>query len=199
MIGRLSGVLARKEPPALLVDVNGVAYELEAPMSTFYDLPSTGEKVTLYTHLVVRDDAHLLYGFSRESQRQLFRSLLKVNGVGPRVALAVLSGLSEQELYQSLANDDIARLTKVPGIGRKTAERLVVELRDKANTMLASSGASARPTNIPADPVQEAISALIALGYKPNEASRAVSAVPGEGLTSENIIRAALKGLAGIK
>lgn len=199
MIGRLSGVLARKEPPALLVDVNGVAYELEAPMSTFYDLPSTGEKVTLYTHLVVRDDAHLLYGFSRESQRQLFRSLLKVNGVGPRVALAVLSGLSEQELYQSLANDDIARLTKVPGIGRKTAERLIVELRDKAEAMLASSGASARPTNIPADPVQEAISALIALGYKPNEASRAVSAVPGEGLTSENIIRAALKGLAGIK
>ena len=199
MIGRLSGVLARKEPPALLVDVNGVAYELEAPMSTFYDLPSTGEKVTLYTHLVVREDAHLLYGFSRESQRQLFRNLLKVNGVGPRVALAVLSGLSEQELYHSLANEDIARLTKVPGIGRKTAERLIVELRDKADTMLASSGAPARPTNLPADPVQEAVSALIALGYKPNEASRAVSGVPGEGLTSENIIRAALKGLAGIK
>ena len=199
MIGRLSGVLARKEPPALLVDVNGVAYELEAPMSTFYDLPSIGEKVTLYTHLVVREDAHLLYGFSRESQRQLFRNLLKVNGVGPRVALAVLSGLSEQELYQSLANEDIARLTKVPGIGRKTAERLIVELRDKADAMLTSTGASARPTNIPADPVQEAVSALIALGYKPNEASRAVSAVPVEGLTSENIIRAALKGLAGIK
>ena len=199
MIGRLSGVLARKEPPALLVDVNGVAYELEAPMSTFYDLPSTGEKVTLYTHLVVREDAHLLYGFSRESQRQLFRSLLKVNGVGPRVALAVLSGLSEQELYHSLASEDIARLTKVPGIGRKTAERLILELRDKADAMLASSGASARPTSIPADPVQEAVSALIALGYKPNEASRAVSGVPGEGLTSENIIRAALKGLAGIK
>ena len=199
MIGRLSGVLARKEPPALLVDVNGVAYELEAPMSTFYDLPSTGEKVTLYTHLVVREDAHLLYGFSRESQRQLFRNLLKVNGVGPRVALAVLSGLSEQELYQSLASEDIARLTKVPGIGRKTAERLIVELRDKADAMLTSSGASARPTSIPADPVQEAVSALIALGYKPTEASRAVGAVPCEGLTSENIIRAALKGLAGIK
>ena len=199
MIGRLSGVLARKEPPALLVDVNGVAYELEAPMSTFYDLPSTGEKVTLYTHLVVREDAHLLYGFSRESQRQLFRNLLKVNGVGPRVALAVLSGLSEQELYQSLANEDIARLTKVPGIGRKTAERLIVELRDKADAMLTSIGASARPANLPVDPVQEAVSALIALGYKPNEASRAVSGVPAEGLTSENIIRAALKGLAGIK
>ena len=199
MIGRLSGVLARKEPPALLVDVNGVAYELEAPMSTFYDLPSTGEKVTLYTHLVVREDAHLLYGFSRESQRQLFRNLLKVNGVGPRVALAVLSGLSEQELYQSLANEDIARLTKVPGIGRKTAERLIVELRDKADAMLTSIGASARPANLPVDPVQEAVSAWIALGYKPNEASRAVSGVPAEGLTSENIIRAALKGLAGIK
>lgn len=199
MIGRLSGVLARKEPPALLVDVNGVAYELEAPMSTFYDLPSTGEKVTLYTHLVVREDAHLLYGFSRESQRQLFRNLLKVNGVGPRVALAVLSGLSETELYHSLANEDIARLTKVPGIGRKTAERLILELRDKADAMLAGSGAPARPTNLPADPLQEAVSALIALGYKPNEASRAVSGVAGEGLSSENIIRAALKGLAGIK
>lgn len=199
MIGRLSGVLARKEPPALLVDVNGVAYELDAPMSTFYDLPSTGEKVTLYTHLVVREDAHLLYGFSRESQRQLFRNLLKVNGVGPRVALAVLSGLSEQELYHSLASEDIARLTKIPGIGRKTAERLILELRDKADAMLAGSGAPARPTNLPADPVQEAVSALIALGYKPNEASRAVSGMASEGLTSENIIRAALKGLAGIK
>ncbi len=199
MIGRLSGVLARKEPPALLVDVNGVAYELEAPMSTFYDLPATGEKVTLYTHLVVREDAQLLYGFSRESQRQWFRSLLKVNGVGPRVALAVLSGLSEQELHGSLASEDIARLTKVPGIGRKTAERLVVELRDKADALWAGSGSSARPPNLPADPVQEAVSALIALGYKPVEASRAVSGVPSAGLRSEDIIRAALKGLAGIK
>lgn len=199
MIGRLTGVLARKEPPSLLLDVNGVGYELDAPMSTFYDLPATGDRVTLYTHLVVREDAHLLYGFSRESQRQLFRNLLKVNGVGPRVALAVLSGLSEQELITCLAHEDIARLIKVPGIGRKTAERLVIELRDKVDLAGVPAAGAARPLSVPADPVQEAISALIALGYKPVEASRAVSGVPSTGLRSEDIIRAALKGLAGIK
>ena len=199
MIGRLTGVLARKEPPSLLLDVNGVAYELDAPMSTFYDLPAAGEKVTLYTHLVVREDAQLLYGFSRESQRQLFRNLLKVNGVGPRVALAVLSGLSEQELISCLVQEDIARLIKVPGIGRKTAERLVIELRDKVDLVGTPAAGAARPLSVPADPVQEAISALIALGYKPVEASRAVSSVPQDGLQCEDIIRAALKGLAGIK
>ncbi len=199
MIGRLTGVLARKEPPSLLLDVNGVGYELDAPMSTFYDLPATGDRVTLYTHLVVREDAHLLYGFSRESQRQLFRNLLKVNGVGPRVALAVLSGLSEQELITCLAHEDIARLIKVPGIGRKTAERLVIELRDKVDLAGAPAAGAAHPPGVPADPVQEAISALIALGYKPLEASRAVSGIPQTGLRSEDIIRAALKGLAGIK
>ena len=199
MIGRLTGVLARKEPPSLLLDVNGVGYELDAPMSTFYDLPATGDRVTLYTHLVVREDAHLLYGFSRESQRQLFRNLLKVNGVGPRVALAVLSGLSEQELITCLVHEDIARLIKVPGIGRKTAERLVIELRDKVDRAGVPVAGAARPVSVPADPVQEAISALIALGYKPVEASRAVNGVSQEGLRSEDIIRAALKGLAGIK
>jgi Holliday junction DNA helicase RuvA len=199
VIGRLAGILVRKEPPSLLLDVNGVGYELDAPMSTFYDLPGTGEKVVLYTHLVVREDAQLLYGFSRESQRQLFRSLLKVNGVGPRVALAVLSGLSEQELIVCLAHEDIARLTKVPGIGRKTAERLVIELRDKVDLTAAPLAGAARPVSVPADPAQESTSALIALGYKPQEASRAVGNVPGEGLKSEEIIRQALKGLAGIK
>ncbi|MEK9134018.1 MAG: Holliday junction branch migration protein RuvA, partial [Pseudomonadota bacterium] len=131
MIGRLQGVLLRKEPPALMLDVGGVGYELEAPMTTFYELPAVGERVTLYTHLVVREDAHLLYGFVREAQRRLFRELLKVNGVGPRVALAVLSGLSDEEFCRCVAEEDIARLTKVPGIGRKTAERLVIEMRDK--------------------------------------------------------------------
>ncbi len=198
MIGRLTGLLARKEPPSLLLDVNGVGYELDAPMSTFYDLPAIGEKVALYTHLVVREDAHLLYGFSRESQRQLFRSLLKVNGVGPRVALAVLSGLSESELLTCLAHEDIARLTKVPGIGRKTAERLIVELRDKVDLTMAPAAGAARPVTVPADPVSEAVSALIALGYKPAEASRAVGSIPGAGLTSEDLIRQALKGLAGL-
>jgi len=197
VIGRLTGVLARSTPPSLLVDVNGVAYEIEAPMSTFYDLPAVGERVTLYTHLVVREDAHLLYGFSRESTRQLFRHLLKVNGVGPRVALAILSGLSEPELVACLASEDIARLTKVPGIGRKTAERLVIELRDKVD--FGATASTARLPSGPADPVQEAVSALIALGYKPGEASRAASAVTGSDLRSEDIIRQALKGLAGIK
>jgi Holliday junction DNA helicase RuvA len=198
VIGRLTGVLARSTPPSLLIDVNGVAYELEAPMSTFYELPAVGERVTLYTHLAVREDAHLLYGFTREATRQLFRSLLKVNGVGPRVALAVLSGLSEAELLACLAHEDIGRLTKVPGIGRKTAERLVMELRDKVELAATSASGTARQASAPADPVQEAVSALIALGYRANEASRAVSAVP-TGQRSEDIIRQALKSLAGIK
>ena len=197
MIGRLSGVLLRKEPPALLVDVNGVGYELEAPMTTFYDLPAVGEKVTLFTHLVVREDAHLLYGFSREAQRRLFRGLLKVNGVGPRVALAVLSGLADDEFVHCVLSEDVARLTQVPGIGRKTAERLIIEMRDKLPQLSAGSAptpASARAAT--RDPVSEAMSALIALGYKPNEASRAVRAVPSKELSAEEIIRQALKSMA---
>ena len=197
MIGRLHGMLLRKEPPALLLDVGGVGYELEAPMTTFYELPAVGETVTLHTHLVVREDAHLLYGFVREAQRRLFRELLKVNGVGPRVALAVLSGLSDDEFMRCVAGEDIARLTKVPGIGRKTAERLVIELRDKLPkdvplpVMHTADGPVA-----PADPVSEAVSALVALGYKPNEASRAVRGIASKGLSAEEIIRQALKGMA---
>ncbi len=199
MIGRLHGILLRKEPPALLLDVGGVGYEIDAPMSTFYELPSIGQTVTLYTHLVVRDDAHLLYGFSRDTQRQLFRNLLKVNGVGPRVALAILSGLSDQEFIQCLVHEDIARLTKVPGIGRKTAERLIVEMRDRVDLSMLSTGTATRPLAVPADPVQEAISALIALGYKPPEASRAVQNIAPEGRSSEDIIRQALRGMVGVK
>lgn len=197
MISRLSGILLRKEPPALLVDVNGVGYELEAPMTTFYDLPAVGEKVTLFTHLVVREDAHLLYGFSCEAQRRLFRGLLKVNGVGPRVALAVLSGLADDEFVHCVLSEDVARLTQVPGIGRKTAERLIVEMRDKLPPLSAGSAPTPASTRAPAkDPVSEAMSALIALGYKPNEASRAVRAVPSKDLSAEEIIRQALKGMA---
>ncbi len=197
MIGRLSGVLLRKEPPALLVDVGGVGYELEAPMTTFYDLPAVGERVTLFTHLVVREDAHLLYGFSRESQRRLFRGLLKVNGVGPRVALAVLSGLPEEEFARCVLHEDLARLTQVPGIGRKTAERLVIEMRDKlAREPEGDAPLSAATATAPADPVSEAVSALVALGYKPHEASRAVRALPSKGLKAEEIIRQALKSMA---
>lgn len=201
MIAQLRGVLLHKAPPHLLLDVNGVGYELEAPMTTFYDLPATGQPATLYTHLVVREDAHLLYGFSRESQRRLFRSLLKVNGVGPRVALAVLSGLSDQEFLRCLAQEDVARLTQVPGIGRKTAERLIVELRDKV--LLESGATDADQAAPPAahDTAGIAVSALVSLGYKPQEALRAVQAAKGndasgEGLSSEDLIRQALKGLA---
>jgi len=196
VIGRLQGVLLRKEPPALMLDVGGVGYELEAPMTTFYELPAVGERVTLYTHLVVREDAHLLYGFVREAQRRLFRELLKVNGVGPRVALAVLSGLSDEELCRCVAEEDIARLTKVPGIGRKTAERLVIEMRDKLPKDIPLPASTAAGPAAPGDPVSEAVSALVALGYKPNEASRAVRSASTKGLSAEEIIRQALKGMA---
>ncbi len=196
MIGRLQGVLLRKEPPALMLDVGGVGYELEAPMTTFYELPAVGERVTLYTHLVVREDAHLLYGFVREAQRRLFRELLKVNGVGPRVALAVLSGLSDEEFSRCVAEEDIARLTKVPGIGRKTAERLVIEMRDKLPKDIPMPASSTAGPAAPGDPVSEAVSALVALGYKPNEASRAVRSASTKGLSAEEIIRQALKGMA---
>jgi Holliday junction DNA helicase RuvA len=200
VIGRLAGVLLRKEPPGLLVDVGGVGYELEAPMTTFYELPAVGEKVALFTHLVVRDDAHLLYGFVREAQRRLFRELLKITGVGPRVALAVLSGLPDQELVRSVAEADIARLTRVPGIGRKTAERLVMELRDRLGGAEFAAGAPPLPgaaAATPADPVGEAVSALVALGYKPPEAARMVRAIDTRGLGTEAIIRQALKAAGG--
>lgn len=194
MIGRLHGVVLEKAPPQLLLDVHGVAYEVEAPMTTFYDLPAVGQSFTLYTHLVVREDAHLLFGFSRPAQRRLFRSLLKVNGIGPRVALAILSGLSDEEFLRCLAQEDIARLTQVPGIGRKTAERLIVELRDKAllDSPFVPADKGAAPA---ADPVNEAVSALIALGYKPQAASRAVQNVAREDADSEQLIRDALKGM----
>ena len=196
MIGRIHGILLQKEPPAMLVDVGGIGYELEAPMTTFYDLPSTGSEVTLYTHLVVREDAHLLFGFSRLSQRSLFRSLLKVNGIGPRVALAILSGMNEDEFALCVSSEDIARITKVPGIGKKTAERLIVEMRDKveAGDVALPSGAT---SVVPTDPASEAVSALMALGYKGNEASRLVRNVSGEDLTTEDIIRQALRNIAG--
>jgi Holliday junction DNA helicase RuvA len=195
VIGRLRGTLVRKEPPALVVDVGGVGYELEAPMTTFYELPPVGETVSLFTHLVVREDAHLLYGFAREAQRHQFRALLKISGVGPRVALAVLSGLTEEELARCIAKEDVARLTQVPGIGRKTAERLIVELRDKLPEPSAAPTA-ATPSGIERDPVGEAVSALIALGYKAQEASRVVRGVSSHGLSTEEIIRQALRDMA---
>lgn len=199
MIGRLHGILMRKEPPAILVDVAGVGYELESPMTVFYELPAVGEKITLFTHVVVREDAHLLYGFVREAQRRLFRELLKVNGVGPRVALAVLSGLTDEDFTRCVAEEDVDRLTKVPGIGRKTAERLIIEMRDKLPTETTLSAAAYNDTGLSTsgEPVSEAVSALVTLGYKPNEASRAVRSISTPGLSTEEIIRQALKGMAG--
>ncbi|MFL6655985.1 MAG: Holliday junction branch migration protein RuvA [Sulfurifustis sp.] len=196
MIGRLRGTLVRKEPPTLLVDVGGVGYELEAPMTTFYDLPAVGEIVMLYTHLVVREDAHLLFGFGRESQRRQFRALLKISGVGPRVALAVLSGLNEDELVRCVSDGDLTRLTQVPGIGRKTAERLIVELRDKLTGEAAPLPPAVAGREVARDPAAEAVSALIALGYKPQEASRVVRGLPTQGQSTEELIRQALRALA---
>ncbi len=198
MIGRLHGKLLHKEPPSLLIDVDGVGYELEAPMTTFYDLPPVGETVTLHTHMVVREDAQLLYGFGRKAQRRLFRGLLKVSGVGPRMALAILSGLSEDEFIQCICNEDIVRLSQAPGVGRKTAQRLVVELRDKEFMQPGAGSADGSRDAVAApDPVGEAVSALIALGYRPNEASRAVRGVSSTDLTTEEIIRQALQSVAG--
>ena len=194
MIGRLRGTLVRKEPPSLLIDVAGVGYELEAPMTTFYELPAVGETVSLHTHLIVRADAHLLFGFAREAQRRQFRALLKVSGIGPRAALAVLSGLNEEELVRCVAENDTQRLTQVPGIGRKTAERLIVELRDRL-ALESPTTAAAPPTDGARDPAGEAVSALMALGYKAPEASRAVRALAGQGLGTEELIRRALQSM----
>ena len=195
MIGRLAGKLVEKKPPHLLIDVNGVAYEVEAPMTTIYQLPEIGEPVTLYTHLAVRDDAHLLFGFINQAERSLFRSLIKVNGVGAKMALTILSGMNSDEFALCVDQNDVDRLVKLPGVGKKTAERLIVEMRDKLDqielgtTTIKQASASVKE-HTPAD---EAVSALIGLGYKPQEASRFVMAVANDDMTSEQIIREALK------
>lgn len=201
MIGYLKGTLLDKRPPTLVLDVHGVGYELDAPMTTFYDLPPAGENVTVYTHMVVREDAQLLFAFSDLSQRDVFRSLLKVSGVGPRVALAILSTLSTRDFFDAVADNDVSRLTRVPGIGRKTAERLIVEMRDRVLKQIEERGDNIA---IPAaerrdNPVEDAVGALMALGYKPMEASRAIRDIDSEGLSSEDLIRQALRQLAGAR
>jgi Holliday junction DNA helicase RuvA len=198
MIGFLKGRLAAKNPPFLLVDVNGVGYELEAPMSTFYGLPAAGEAVALFTHLVVREDAHVLFGFGTEGERRLFRGLLKVSGVGPKIALGILSGASVEDFLRTIEAEDVAMLTRIPGIGRKTAERVIIEMRDSVKKLgvpaAAIGGAAAAGAAI--TPQSEAFSALIALGYKPPEATRLLKAVEEPGLTTTEIIRRALKSAA---
>jgi Holliday junction DNA helicase RuvA len=179
-----------------MLDVNGVGYDVESPMSTFYNLPAVGEKVTLFTHLAVRDDAHVLYGFASESERSLFRSLLKVSRVGAKMALAILSGMSANEFASCVQADDTAALVRLPGIGKKTAERLIVEMRDRLDK-LDLGDVSVKPAgSAPAvvhTPVADAVGALIALGYKANDASSMVRGIDCEGLSSEEIIRASLK------
>jgi holliday junction DNA helicase RuvA len=203
MIGRLKGILVNKQPPWILLDVQGVGYEVEVPLSTLFDLPANGQDTTLLIHTVVREDAFLLYGFSREIERKLFRHLLKVTGVGAKLALGVLSGMNAEEFAAAIARNDISALIRLPGIGRKTAERLVIEMRDRLADGFfegVAAGGSASQIGIVAPLAgadQEAMSALEALGYKPAEAQRMVKAVPdAEGLPVEQIIRLALKPLA---
>ena len=193
MIGSIRGRVASKTPPQLMVDVGGIGYELEAPMSTFFLLPSIGEEVRLLTHLVVREDAHILYAFGTDGERRLFRSLIKVSGVGPKIALALLSGISVEAFALCVQNQDIAALTRVPGIGRKTAERLVVEMRDRLGP---PQDAALNPTaGAPGlSPESEAFGALVALGYRPAEATRLLKAAGPGTHSTEELIRRALQG-----
>ena len=196
MIGRLQGKLTYKQPPGLMIDVHGVGYELEAPMSTFYELPECGADVTLYTHLAIRDDAHILYGFHHPADRVMFRTLLKVNGVGAKMALAILSGMDTQGFRTCIQLGDVDSLIRLPGVGRKTADRLIVELRDRladdAKDNASSSDVASARTTVRSH-VDEAISALTALGYKGPEALRMVKNVQEETSTCEDLIRLALK------
>ena len=196
MIGYLRGKLVHKTPPQLMVDVNGVGYEVEAPMTTFYNLPALNEEVQLHTHLVVREDAHILFGFSSLSDRSLFRTLIKVNGVGPKLALTILSGQSAEEFHRCIHDNDTQALIRLPGVGKKTAERLVVEMRDRLPNLddAVDSSGSALMNPAKANPKQEAISALTALGYKPQDASKMVQAIDTADKSCEDIIRSALQG-----
>jgi Holliday junction DNA helicase RuvA len=190
MIGRLTGTLAEKSPPQILIDVNGVGYEVDVPMSTFYNLPHLGERVTLHTHFVVREDAQLLYGFLTTAERETFRQLIRITGVGPRIALAVLSGMGAGELAQAVSTQQVGRLVKVPGIGKKTAERLLLELKGKLGPDLALPGAA-----VQTDAQSDIVQALIALGYNEKEAAAAIKLLPVDIGVSDGI-KAALKSLA---
>jgi Holliday junction DNA helicase RuvA len=201
MIGSLSGLLAFRSPPHLLLEVGGIGYELEAPMSTFYSLPAVGQPTRLLTHLVVREDAHVLYGFATLQERALFRSLLKVSGVGPRIALAILSGVTAEAFAQAVRAEDAATLTRIPGVGRKIADRLVVEMRDRLEdpVLLASAAAlGADAQRLQPGAQAEAYGALVALGYKPLEATRLLKGLGSDGgvLSTEDLIRRALQGAA---
>ena len=198
MIGRLQGIILDKQPPSILIDVQGVGYELEASMSTFYQLPDSGENITLHTHLVVREDAQLLYGFYSLSERQMFRNLIKISGVGPKLALTILSGMSAEDFSRCIMDADSKALTRLPGVGKKTAERLVIELKDRLekDDSIKLPGSTGTTANIErqANPVNDAVSALISLGYKAQQASQMIRDIEVEGKSTEEIIRAALQG-----
>ena len=203
MIGRITGILLDKDNQQALIDVHGVAYEVEVPLSTFFSLPGYGEAVTLHTHFIVREDAQLLYGFSEEQERTLFRILIRINGVGPKLALALLSGMEVDEFVGCIQHDDVSALVKMPGVGKKTAERLIIEVKDKLGDWVGSNEsaavASGQPTS--GSSLEEAETALISLGYKPQEASKAVVAAAkileesGQVADSENLIRTALRNM----
>ena len=197
MIGRLRGTLVSKQPPWLLIDVGGVGYELEAPMSTIYDLPATGKEVILLTHHAVKEDSVALYGFMHESERTLFRNLLKVSGIGAKIALAVLSGVSTSDFARLVHAGDVVALTKIPGIGKKTAERIVVELRDRVDGLSVSLPGMPASAAAPLDASGEATVALQQLGYKPAEVTRLVQKVAADGDSAEAIIRKALRAALG--
>ena len=192
MIGFVRGLLTSKQPPLLVVDVNGIGYEIEAPMSTFYVLPAVGGEITLVTHLLVREDAQILFGFSTESERRLFRDLIRISGVGAKMALAILSGISVEGFVQCVQNEDTASLIKVPGVGKKTAERLIVEMRDQIEK---GAGIPAGPET-GSTPATEAQNALVALGYRPAEALRLLASIDTRELETEEIIRRALQNIA---
>ncbi len=203
MIGHLRGVILERRPPLLVLEAAGVGYEVEAPLSTFYDLPPDGSEITLHMHLVVREDAQLLFGFRHRSERDLFRSLIKVNGVGPKLALTLLSGVEPREFVRCVQDGDVATLVKLPGVGRKTAERLVVEMRDRLAAIfgdilppeLDGAVAAAAPASSASRITEEAEGALITLGYKPTEAARAINAAYEDGLSTEEVIRRALRSM----
>lgn len=193
MIGRLKGIIIHKQPPWLVVDVHGVGYELEAPMSTFYDLPEIGREVALFTHYAQKEDSVSLYGFLSEAERRLFRDVQKVSGIGAKIALAVLSGASVGEFARLVQTSDVTALCRIPGIGKKTAERIVVELRDRATSLGGLPSALSMKGAAPTDPLGEAVAALQQLGYKPAEALKMAEKVQGDGDDAEAIIRKALK------
>lgn len=206
MIGRIRGTLIEKLPPEILIEAGGIGYEIQLPMTSFYQLPNTGEEAIIYTHFVVREDAQLLFGFASKSERALFRELIKANGVGPKLGLTILSGMSAEQFVQCVNHDDVASLVKLPGVGKKTAERLLVEMRDRLKNFLEAQAGSATELLATGNPVEntfieagsakdEAISALVALGYKAPQATKSVNAQFKDGLSSEELIRLALKSM----